>query len=50
MDVPLKLGHIEDIVNALESSLEIQSVDSLPYSLHHPERSYKPRTELPSSS
>ena len=47
--MPLKLGHMEDIVNALEPSPEVQSVGSLPYALHHPERSYKPSSELPSA-
>ena len=46
---PLKLGHMEDIVNAFEPSPELQSIDRLPYELHHHERSYKPSFELPSA-
>ena len=42
-----KLGHVEDIVDILESTLEIQTVGCLTYALHHPERSYKPSSELP---
>ena len=39
-----KLGDMEDIVNILEHAPEVQSVGCLPYVLHHPERSYKPKT------
>ena len=45
-----KLGHMEDIMDILESTPEVQSVGCLPYALHHPERSYKPTSELPSAS
>ena len=45
-----KLGDVEDIVNIFESPPEIQSVDCLPNTLQHPERSYKPSPKLPSSS
>ena len=44
-----KLGDMEDIVNILEPAPEVQSVGCLPYALHHPERSYKPSSELPST-
>ena len=44
-----KLGHVEDIVDILEPTPEVQSVGCLPYALHHPERSYKPSSELPSA-
>ena len=48
--MPLKLGHKEYIVNAREPSPEVQSIGSLPYALYNPERSYKPSSELPSTS
>ena len=43
------LGHVENIVDILEFTPEVQSVGYLPYALHHPERSYKPISELPSA-
>ena len=47
--MPLKLGFMEDIVNTLETSPEVQSIGCLPYVFQHPERSYKPSSEIPSS-
>ena len=44
-----KLGDMEHIVNILEPTPEVQSVGCLPYALHHPERSYKPSPDLPST-
>ena len=44
-----KLGHVEDIVDTYEPTPEVQSVGCLPFVLHHPERSYKPSSELPSA-
>ena len=43
------MGHMEDIVNALEPSTEVQSIGYLPYVLQHPERSYKPSPKLSSA-
>ena len=43
------LGYMEDIVNRVEPALEVQSVCSLPFVLHYPERSHKPSSELPSA-
>ena len=45
----LQLGHVEDIVDRLEPALEFQSVFSLPYAVHYPERCHKPSSELPSA-
>ena len=45
-----KLRDVEDIVNIFESPPEIQPVSSLPNSLQHPERTYKPSPKLPSPS
>ena len=50
MGVLSKLGDVKDILNIFESPPEIQSVDSLPNSLQHPERSNKPSSKLPSPS
>ena len=44
-----KLGYVEDLVDILESPPEIQSVGCLPYTIHHPKRSYKPGSKLPST-
>ena len=44
-----KLEHVEDIVDILEPTPEVQSVGCVPYALHHPERSYKPSFELPNA-
>ena len=44
-----KLGHMEDIVNILETSPEVQSIGYIPYALHHLERSHKPSSELPNA-
>ena len=43
-----KLEDVEDIVYIFESPPEIQPVGSLPNSLQHPERTYKPSPKLPS--
>ena len=45
-----KLGNVEDIVNIFESPPEIQHVSSLPNTLQHPEKTYKPSPKLPSPS
>ena len=45
-----KLGDVEDIVNIFKSPPEIQSTNSLPYTLQHPKRSNKPRPKLLSPS
>ena len=45
----LQLRHVEDIVDRLEPTSEVQSVCSLPYVLHYPEWSQKPSFELPST-
>ena len=42
-----KLGHVEDIMDILESTPKVQSVGCFSYALHHPERSQKPSSELP---
>ena len=41
------LGYVEDIMDNFESPLKIQSVGCLPYTLHHPKRSNKPKPKLP---
>ena len=41
-----KLGNVEDIMNIFESPSEIQPVGSLPNTLQHPERTYKPSPKL----
>ena len=46
----VKLGDVEHIVNIFESPPEIQSVGSLPNTLQHPKRTYKPSPKLPSPS
>ena len=45
----LKLGYVEDIMDILEPTPEVQSVGCLPYALYHPERSYIPSSKLPSA-
>ena len=45
-----KLGDVEDTVNIFESPHEIQPAGSLPNTLQHPERTYKPSPKLPSAS
>ena len=44
-----KLRYLEGIVDIFESPPEIQSVGCHPYTLHHPKRSYKPSSKLPST-
>ena len=45
----LKLGYMIDIVDLFEPALKVKSVSSLSYGLYYPERSHKPRSELPST-
>ena len=44
----VKLGNMEDIMNIFESPPEIQPVGSLPNTLQHPERTYKPSPKFSS--
>ena len=45
----LELGYVEDIVDLLESALEVKSIGHLSYMLHYPEWSHKPSSELHST-
>ena len=47
--VLLQLRDIEDIVDLLEPTLKVKAIGHLSYSLQHPEWSYKPSSELPST-
>ena len=46
-DVLLKLGHMKDIVDLLEPTLEVKPICCSFYALHYPEWSHIPRPKLP---
>ena len=48
-DLLLQLGHIEDIVDLLEPTLEVKLICHSSYVLYYPEWSHIPRSKLPST-
>ena len=45
-DVLLQLGHMEDVVNLLEPTLEVKSICRSSYEFCYPEWSHVPRSKL----
>ena len=45
-DVLLQLGHMEEIVDQLEPTLEVKSICYPSYMFHYPEWSHIPRSKL----